>query len=53
MLKVLKKCKKYCYARSCAMSPIALNEAGVDAATIEKEISQKIFCVKKVNQKQC
>jgi hypothetical protein len=38
--------------QAAAMSPIALNEEGVDAAVIEKKSkSQKIFCVKKVNQK--
>jgi elongation factor Ts len=37
--------------QAAAMSPIALNEEGVDAAVIEKKSkSQKIFCVKKVNQ---
>jgi elongation factor Ts len=40
--------------QAAAMSPIALDESGVDAATIEKKLkSQKIFCVKKVSQKQC
>jgi elongation factor Ts len=39
---VLKKFQKRCYA-SCCMSPIALNEEGVDAA-ISKEIEiAKIF----------
>jgi elongation factor Ts len=39
--------------QAAAMSPIALDEAGVDAATIEKiEIAKDLF-VKKVSQKQC
>jgi elongation factor Ts len=36
--------------QAAAMSPIALNEEGVDAAVKEIEIA-KDLCVKKVNQK--
>jgi hypothetical protein len=32
------------------MSPIALDEAGVDAATIEKKLKSQDTCVKKVSQ---
>jgi elongation factor Ts len=39
--------------QAAAMSPIALNEEGVDAAIIEKEIEIAKRYVKKVNQKQC
>jgi hypothetical protein len=40
--------------QAAAMSPIALDEAGVDAAVIEKKLkSLKTYFVKKVSQKQC
>jgi hypothetical protein len=35
------------------MSPIALDEAGVDAAVEKKLKSLKTYFVKKVSQKQC
>jgi hypothetical protein len=38
--------------QAAAMSPIALDESGVDAVSKKIEIA-KIFCVKKESQKQC
>jgi translation elongation factor EF-Ts len=38
--------------QAAAMSPIALDESGVDAATIEKKLKSQKICVKK-SQKQC
>jgi hypothetical protein len=49
---VLKKFQETLLCKLLLCLPIALNEEGVDAAVIEKEIEiAKIFCVKKVNQK--
>jgi translation elongation factor EF-Ts len=39
--------------QAAAMSPIALNEEGVDAATIEKKSKSLKTYVKKVSQKLC
>jgi elongation factor Ts len=39
--------------QAAAMSPIALDEAGVDAATIEKKLKSQRSLRQEGNQKQC